>query len=93
LSKCFNGVREETATRFWPSKKVDRTKIQFKGNNLRDNQNKMVPAGSGMYQEERTGLVRNQKQKTYEHRRDSVLLSVYMCWRRICGLAGGLSKL
>jgi len=29
----------------------------------------MVPAGSGIYQEGRTGLARNPKQKTNEHRR------------------------
>jgi hypothetical protein len=29
--KIFNRFRGETATRVWPSRKVDRTKIQFKG--------------------------------------------------------------
>ena len=32
MLKDFNGIREETATRVWPSQKVDRNKIQFKGN-------------------------------------------------------------
>jgi hypothetical protein len=32
MFKDFNRVSAETATSVWPSKKVDRTKIQFKGN-------------------------------------------------------------
>ena len=34
MYKDFNRDRAETATRVWPFKKVDRTKIQFKGNRL-----------------------------------------------------------
>ena len=41
----------------------------LKETDLRDKQNKTVPAGSGIYQEGRTGLARNSKQKTNEHRR------------------------
>jgi hypothetical protein len=32
MFKEFNRFRGETATRVWPSKRVGRTKIQFKGN-------------------------------------------------------------
>ena len=69
MLKDFNGLREETATRVWPSQKVGRNKIQFKGNRMWGNQNTTVPAGSGRYQEGRTGLARNKKQKTQEDRR------------------------
>jgi len=55
----------------------------------------MVPTGRGRYQESRTDLARNQKQKNIERqKRFSKPVSVkHKCWRRLCGLDGGLSKL
>jgi hypothetical protein len=59
MFKDFNRVTAEPATSVWPFKKVDRIKIQLKGNRL-----VMVLAGSGRYQEGRRGLARNKEQKT-----------------------------
>jgi hypothetical protein len=64
MFKDFNRVREETATRVRPSKKMDRTRIQFRGNRPVGQPEQDGSAGSGRYQEGRTGLARSQKQKT-----------------------------
>jgi len=47
MFKDFNRLREETATRVCPSKKMDRTKIQFRGNRQPEQDSS---AGSGRYQ-------------------------------------------
>jgi len=62
-------VSEQTATRACPSKKkMDRTKIEFRGNRPVGQREQDGTAGSGIYQEGRTGLARNHKQKTHEGR-------------------------
>jgi hypothetical protein len=45
-------------------KKWVELRYNLKETDVCDKQNKTVPAGSGRYQEGRTGLARNQKQKT-----------------------------
>jgi len=44
-------------------KKIDRTKIEFRGNRPVGQREQDGTAGSGIYQEGRTGLARNHKQK------------------------------
>jgi len=56
----------------------------------------MVLASSGRYQECRTGLARNGGEKKRIGAQKSLSTAVrikHKCWRRICGLNGGLSKL
>jgi hypothetical protein len=93
--KDFNRVREEIATRECPSKKMDRNKIHFKGNRAVGQQEQDGSAGSGRYQEGRTGLARNKKQKNIgRQRRLSTPARIkHKSRRRICGLDGGLSKM
>jgi len=97
MLKDFNGIREETATRDWPSQKVDRTKCSLRETEMWGNQNKTVPAGSGRYQDGRTGLRPGKKSKTKnigrQMRLSTPVRTKHKCWRRICGLGGGLSKL
>jgi hypothetical protein len=88
-------VREETATRVCPSKRMDRTKIEFRGNRPVGQREQDGTAGSGIYQEGRTGLARNHKQKNIRRQRrlsTSVRIK-HKSRRRICGLDGGLSKM
>jgi len=90
MFRDFNRVRTETATRVWSYKKVDRTKIQLKGNRpvgwfwlvVED-----IRKGGEAWQE-----IKNKNIGRWKRLSTAVRIK-RKCWRRICGIDGGLSKL
>jgi len=63
MFKDFNRVGEETVTRAYPSKKIDRTKTQFRRNRPVGQPEQDGSAGKRRYQEGRTCLARNKNKK------------------------------
>jgi len=59
MFKDFNRVGKDTATRAHPSKKIDRTKAQFRGNRPVGQPEQDDSTGRRRYQKGKTGLARN----------------------------------
>jgi len=76
-------------------KKWIETRYNLKETDLWNSQNKMVPAGSGRYEEGRRGLrsgTKSETKNTGRQKRISTPVTIkHKCWR-ICGLDGGWSK-